>query len=91
VSVRIVLPDFVCSYINCFFFYSEQGIETRRNIINLIFDKLIQGTTPDIRIKNFCDTVKIRKGRDLLRRVFPILFKVKFLDLHITAPVQMPS
>ncbi|OQV16056.1 putative Protein PAT1-like protein 1 [Hypsibius exemplaris] len=59
----------------------EQGIETRRNIINLIFDRLIQGTTPDVRIRSFCDTVKIRKGRELLRRVLPILFKEQLIIL----------
>ena len=59
-----------------FCFCSDQSVERRRNIINLMFDKLIQGTTPDVRVRNFCDTMKIRKGRELLRRVLPVLFKV---------------
>ncbi|GAV08998.1 hypothetical protein RvY_18608 [Ramazzottius varieornatus] len=59
----------------------EQSVERRRNIINLMFDKLIQGTTPDVRVRNFCDTMKIRKGRELLRRVLPVLFKEQVLIL----------
>ncbi|XP_055327869.1 protein PAT1 homolog 1-like [Paramacrobiotus metropolitanus] len=59
----------------------EENLETRRNIVNLIFDKLIQGTSPDARARNFSETLKIRKGRELVRRAMPVLFKEQIVIL----------